>query len=150
MKKLASFCFLFSCVLSSYGETNLPSKVIWGKYCGECVGECSTMRQISKIQLSIDRTNNYLKSDPQKFKYEFNGVSEPSNEFEKYKWILSVPVPYILSKGTQVFGQPDAYDQCGYYLMYSVNSIEYKALIDTRKVPNELEPIIKRLFGGKL
>lgn len=108
------------------------------------------MREITDTKLSIDNSDNFLKSDPHKFKYEFKGVPASSDEYIKYKWILSNPVPEILNKRTMVFGQPDAYDQCGYYLMYSVNSSQFKAIIDTQKVPKELEPVIKKLFNETL
>jgi len=150
MKKLALIILLFSYAVPGFGEANFPDKVIWGMYCGECIGNCSTMREITNNKLSIDKSNNYLISDPYKFNYKFKGVPEPSAEFEKYKWILNKSVPGILSKSTMIFGQPDAYDQCGYYLMFSVNSSQYEAIIDAHKVPKELEPLIKKLFHGTL
>ena len=150
MKKLALITLLLSYTLPSLGEANLPSNVIWGRYCGECIGNCSTMREITNTTLKIDNSNNFLISDPYKFNYEFKGVSESSGEHEKYKWILKNPIPSILSERTMIFGQPDAYDQCGYYLMYSVNSSQFKAIIDTQKVPKELKPVIKKLFHETL
>lgn len=124
----------------------MPATVVWGRYCGECVENCSTMREITNAKLSIDKSDNFLKSDPHTFNYEFKGAPEPQREFEKHKWLLNQPTPSILNKTPMVFGEPDAYDQCGYYLMYSVNSLQYRAIIDTHKVPKELEPIIKKLF----
>lgn len=128
----------------------MPDKVIWGRYCGECIGNCSTMREITNTKLSIDKSDKFLKSDPHKFNYEFMGIPEPASEHKKYKWLLQKPIPNILSKGTMVFGQPDAYDQCGYYFMYSFGALEHKALIDTQNVPEEFEQIVKKLFHETL
>lgn len=150
MKKLILFILLSGCALPSIGGDKFPSKVIWGRYCGECVDNCSTMREIVDSTLNIDRTFNFLMSNPNKFNYKFKGVPEPVDEYEKYKWILNEPVPEIINKAQMIFGDPDSYDQCGYYLMFSVNSQESRVLIDTEKVPKELEPIIKKLFHETL
>ncbi len=106
--------------------------------------DCSIMREISGTGLNIDKTNNFFDNEP--FEYVFKGVPEPDEEYQKYKWILNEPVPDIITGNRMVFGEPDAYDQCGYYLMYSINSVQYKVLVDTEKLPEELELVVTRLF----
>lgn len=124
----------------------LPSTVVWGKYCGECKSNCSTMREISRNQLKLDDSDKFIESNPLTFSYVFDGSLEKSSEYEKFKWLLTEPVPAILNNREKVFGQPDAYDQCGYYFMYIVNGSTYKSLIDSANVPAELQPVIHRLF----
>ena len=102
------------------------------------------MRKIDSFSLSIDKSDSFIRSNP--FKYEFRGTSEPPAQYEKYKWILQEPVPTIIDKSQMIFGQPDAYDQCGYYIAYSISNNRHQALIDPEKVPKELETVIKRLF----
>lgn len=104
------------------------------------------MREIVPGRLSIDRSSRFLHSTPIPSAYVFDGQLESSSEYEKYQWLLEQPVPSIMKIGETVFGEPDAYDQCGYYLKYRIGDVEYGALIDTTKVPGELAPIIRKLF----
>ena len=147
MKKLFFIIMLSSYTLTSFAGETIPSSVIWGKYCGECVGECSTFRQIDESNLLIDKTNRFFKSGP--FKYEFNGVPESKKEYEKYKWLLQESIPSILNKRQTIFGNPDGYDQCGYLIIYSLDTIKYKVLIDPDRIPEDLQALIDRLFHGK-
>ena len=126
------------------GATRMPDSTVWGVYCGECVGICSTMRKIDSSSLRIDKSNKFFKSEP--FNYEFKGTDQTNSEYGKYKWILEEPVPTIIDKNLTIFGQPDAYDQCGYYISYNVDGNNYRVLIDPDKVPKEMDSTINRLF----
>lgn len=145
MRIFIIFFILLSFHASLYASvTRLPDSVVWGIYCGECVGNCSTMRKIDSSSLNIDKSNKFFNSKPSN--YLFKGTNEPKSEYEKYKWILEEPVPTIIDKKFEIFGQPDAYDQCGYYISYSVDGCLYRVLIDPDKVPKEMEVTIEKLF----
>lgn len=149
---MKSFILTLSFFIASpcFGNERYPSQVIWGSYCGECIGECSTMRKITNGGLMIDQSNNFLKSNPSSFTYEFNGAPESILEYEKYKWLLRTPISESLNKNQMIFGQPDAYDQCGYFFVFRVGSSDIKVLVDPNMVPSELAPLVEKLFhGGK-
>lgn len=127
------------------GELIAPDKVVWGRYCGECVGNCSTMREIDHTGLRIDQSDQFLRAGP--FQYEFNGTPEPAAEFDKYIWLLREPMPLRLNVDRIIFGQPDAYDQCGFYVEFSTGGSSYRILVDPDKVPPELADFVGKLFG---
>jgi hypothetical protein len=106
------------------------------------------MRRIDSSGLKIDKSNNYLLKyfESKPFNYEFNGTEEPKSEYENFKWLLELSVPTIVNKEFEVFGQPDAYDQCGYYISYSIDAKSYRVLIDPDKVPDELAAVTSKLF----
>ncbi len=126
-------------------EELIPDNFTWGIYCGECSENCSTLWKIDKTSLKIDESNNFFEADP--FRYQFNGKPETKEKHSDYNWVLDNPIPPILDQKKIVFGQPDAYDQCGYYIAYEVDERKYQALIDPNEVPKELKTMIGRLFN---
>lgn len=144
MRNIALITSLAVISIANANELLYPDQVTWGKYCGECMANCSTMRRIDHSSLSIDTSDQFFKSSP--FKYNFSGNPAPHNEFEKFQWLLSKPIPPIISNAQSVFGQPDAYDQCGYYVAYRANQKEFRILIDPHRVPEDLDELVKELF----
>jgi len=128
-------------------EERYPDSVIWGSYCGECVGQCSTFMKIDKDSLQIDNTDRFFQLDPyDPINYSFKGSLAEKSELSKYQWLLSSSIPSILKMKPTIFGEPDAYDQCGYFLSYNIGNENYRALIDPNKVPIDLEKTIDMLF----
>jgi hypothetical protein len=110
------------------------------------------MRRIDSSSLEIDKSDEFLSSyfESIPFDYVFEGNEEPTSEYNKFKWILEDSVPTIINKKFETFGQPDAYDQCGYYISYSIGEKKYQALVDPDNVPSELVPITSKLFKREL
>ena len=148
MKILFFIIMLSNYALTSFAGETIPSSVIWGTYCGECIGECSTFRQIDESKLLIDKTDKFFKSKP--FNYKFKGIKESKKEYDKYKWLLQESMPSILNKKQTIYGNPDGYDQCGYLIIYNFDTTKYKVLIDPDRIPKDLQALIDRLFHEKL
>lgn len=115
MKKCVLFIILLMISILGYSKERYSDSVIWGSYCGECKEQCSVIRKIISSNLYIDKTDKVFQLKPfNPIRYVFNGVGEAGSEYEKYKWLLTLPVPKIIKTGEKTFGQSDAYDQCGY------------------------------------
>jgi hypothetical protein len=145
MVNIALIVILFFSSIASANEAIFPDQVVWGEFCGECAIDCITMRKINHSGLEIDVSSRFFKSDP--FEYEFRGERALDKDYKKYEWVLDKPIPSIINKNRIVYGQPDAYDQCGYFIDYQANAKNYKVLIDPDRVPDGLKDLVRQLFN---
>ncbi|WP_143047939.1 hypothetical protein [Thalassotalea agarivorans] len=120
--------------------------LVWGKYCGECVDNCATMHRIDADTYKVDTTDSFFAGKP--FDYVFKGQKATKEEWTKHSWVFSIVFP-SLKENEVVYGEPDAYDQCGVYLSYSLNGNPFKVLIDLNNKPEEFKEIISALFEGR-
>ncbi len=147
MRYILQICLFISSSCALGAQDDYPDYVVWGSYCGECISRCSTFRKISGSSLQIDKSDRIFQIDPYNpIDYAFSGSSSEADEFAKYEWLLRSKKPSILKENTTIFGMPDAHDQCGYFLNYSVKGQSYRSLIDPHNIPVELEEIVDRLF----
>lgn len=122
------------------------SSVVWGRYCGECAVNCAEFYRLDKEAMSIDSSDNFFtKYGNNHFSYEFSGTPVQQDKRQEFSWVLNAQWPR-LDPDHQIFGQPDAYDQCGLLLFYTVHGHTFKALIDPNDVPESFGNIVKRLY----
>ncbi|MDH5434524.1 MAG: hypothetical protein OEY19_11315 [Gammaproteobacteria bacterium] len=141
MKKLI---LLFLAILMSKSlYVKAVDSLVWGMYCGECAESCATMYKIDSKSLKIDKSGDFLFDKP--FNYVFKGSEASQDEQKKYEWLLKTDLP-ALKLNQMIFGEPDAYDQCGIYLDYSILNERYQVLIDPDKKPKLFKPLLEKLF----
>lgn len=122
------------------------SSVVWGRYCGECAVNCAEFYRLDNETMSADSPANFFeKYGANLFSYEFAGTQVQQEMRREFAWLLDAQWP-TLEPDNQIFGQPDAYDQCGLLLFYTVEGHTYKALIDPNDVPESFGNIVERLY----
>jgi hypothetical protein len=149
VKIMGRFLFTISILVSSlvFSEEQYPDSVIWGKYCGECVGECSKFYKLTEGELLIDLSGNIFNIQPyEPINYIFSGVKASEAEYKKYSWLLNSKIPSAIPQGKTIIGEPDSHDQCGYFLSYNLEGTTFKALIDPEKVPDEMQNLIRKMM----
>lgn len=111
--------------------------IIYGIYCGECVGHCATMFKLDNKQLLVDTTDSFFKNNQQ---VKFSKDTLPSHYFTEAR-ILKERIPnFLLQTKETKFGIPDEYDQCGIYLQISIDAHIRTFHIDTdlKSIPEEI------------
>jgi hypothetical protein len=149
VKIMGRFLFIILILMPSYvfSEEQYPDSVVWGKYCGECIGECSKFYKLSEGELLIDLSGNIFNIQPyEPINYIFSGVKASEAEYKKHRWLLNSKIPSAIPQGETIIGEPDSHDQCGYFLSYSLKGARFKALIDPEKVPDEIQSMIKQIM----
>jgi len=90
--------------------------IIYGVYCGECIGDCTTMYKLTNNDLFIDSTNRWWQARFKGKKYSFKGnILNKKYFLEAENLKAQIPSVLITSKD-KVFGTPDNRDQCGVYV----------------------------------
>jgi hypothetical protein len=110
-----------------------PDFIVFGIFCGECVGECSTMYKLDflKNKLLVDHSDSYFKSfneTPTKFESEIQDASKLSIAKN-----IAGNIPDIIlssNKISEKFGCPDCSDGCGIYLELQKDTAVRKFYID--------------------
>ena len=153
--KIILFCLcvvIFNCA-SKRKEAQTIEYIIFGTYCGECVGQCATMYRIDNTSIKVDTTNNFF-SEIYGFSkneaYAFTGHTyhtdkDPKAFFDQVK--SAMPDDFIDKDGA-TYGSPDAYDQCGVYIELKNNGKVRKFYIDTNEeeTPNDIEIFVNMLY----
>ncbi len=122
--------------------------IIYGIYCGECEGHCSTMFKVEKNQLLIDTTDSFFKNEYKLARVEFKGDTLDRDRFKEAQ-ILKIKVPKLLLQSKDKrFGIPDEYDQCGIYLQIKVDNQLKTFYIDTelKNIPIEIRDYSKLIM----
>ena len=121
--------------------------VVWGVYCGECETNCSTIYQIKQGELNVDKSDKVFDAIRNRdlHSYKFEGKQLSRDEYLKYEWVLG-SVPDELFKYELIVGQPDAHDQCGYFLRIFKAGEETNKLIDPEAVPKDIQEFVYKLF----
>jgi hypothetical protein len=101
--------------------------LIFGRFCGMCITNCAVMYSLNDGCLQKDATHNYIVSSG----IDFNGTNMTQAQFDAVKGLNNKIPSQLLSSVSMTFGQPDAYDQCGYYLETNVNGVRKVWLVDT-------------------
>ncbi len=112
-----------------------PEYIIFGRFCGECSGECATMYryEIATNKLFVDHTDSYWQADtlhPIKFATEIkdSSICERAKEIRDY-----LPMSIISRNSIAIkYGCPDCTDGCGIYLEIKENRTIRRIRIDYR------------------
>ncbi len=125
-------------------DSEIPQKVktenkldyiVFGRYCGECGGECATMYKldIHNNNLFVDHTDSYWdykRGTPMKFG---TAINNKSKMLLARQFLESIPKSILDSKKTaQRFGSPDGEDGCGIFLEIKSDTIIKKFYIDNQ------------------
>ncbi|MFZ4400264.1 MAG: hypothetical protein ACOYO1_09535 [Bacteroidales bacterium] len=119
--------------------------LIYGVFCGECVGHCATMYKLDNLSIKRDTADNFFKN---KYKLDngfFIGSTLNKKEFYKAKKLMkNIPFSLLNSKN-KTFGNPDERDQCGIYIQIKIgNSIKIFTIdTDLSKIPSELHEFVQ-------
>lgn len=105
--------------------------IIFGRYCGECGGECATMYKYDYLRnkLLVDHSDSYFKNR--------DNITFANNILNKNKIDLVVKIidsiPAILYSNSNLrdrYGCPDCADGCGIYFEFKLGKIIRKYDID--------------------
>lgn len=139
---LSFFTFIASCDKSNTDE---ESYLIFGSYCGECIGaDCVAMFKLTDDSVWEDQNNTYpgpVSED------QFDFVQMSAAKFELVKTFSDQFPESILDETVDQFGCPDCHDQCGYYLQWKDNGEVRSWTIDTelQAVPEYMHDFLNEL-----
>jgi hypothetical protein len=127
-------------------QTHEYAAVIFGKYCGHCLGNCTDMFRMNITDittvLAADTTDNYLRKG--KFQFDWY-LTENYNKLAN-ALVENIPAQlHAVSDTLKRYGCPDCADQCGYYLETidaSHRSRKFQFDTDTAQVPRELRSFV--------
>lgn len=130
--------------ITAFSQNNMDF-VIWGSYCGECKKNCATFYKITNDgTILVDKTEKYFWVHDEPYTFQKNKKSDKI--FKEYKWLLSEIPQAIYDFPNGEIGEPDHFDQCGYYLQIkSGDRINYWQ-IDPLKIPAELKDFVDLLY----
>lgn len=102
--------------------------LIFGKYAGFCLENCTHIFKIEDQSLFADTLQEYPGVN-----HPYEGSYMPLTQFqyEKSKILLDAIPDQIFSLDDTVIGQPDAVDQGGYYIEIKTANVHRYWLIDT-------------------
>ena len=110
-----------------------PQQIAYGRFAGECVGNCSPIYKITKEALCVDSTSfSQARYDLGKLQIKGQTISEDKRDLNVKK--ISIPLIMLLDPRTR-FGCPDCHDQGGYYLGYTLFGIRRYFEIDKDSEP---------------
>jgi len=126
---IASWVVMIFCMLSCHKRTLESDYLVFGKYCGECVGECIVIYKLQDGNLYKMIRPDYMYSKEGDYKYKqltdenYQLVKDLYDEFPSELWKMN--------EGN--IGIPDAYDQCGYVISLSKDGVTKVWYIDTNE-----------------
>lgn len=107
--------------------TNASVQVIFGKFCGHCIGNCTQMYKLSD-RLLADTSNGY-RQGPESMKFN---IKMSQADFNSASKILSMIPKELYELHDSTYGCPDCADQCGYYLEIHKGGKKGRYRIDTQ------------------
>lgn len=131
---------ILSC-MSAYAD--LKKDIVYGIYCGECDDNCSYFVKQSNEKYFEDSSDVYFSNIDKFYKQtNFKVISD-----EVFTKPINVPdVESVLRKYDSVIGQPDAYDQCGYFIEIRKQGESQRYLIDPDYNSPEIQKILDQVF----
>ncbi|MFN8393536.1 MAG: hypothetical protein U0176_02560 [Bacteroidia bacterium] len=129
---------------TQFADTNSRfDAIIFGQFCGECVGTCSKMFKFEPKtgRMHADYWDSFWK------RHEGNGMNfemeirDRSRFLKAQKMVDSIPEYFITTERSGMsFGCPDCTDECGLYLETQVKGISKEFFFDSRieQIPLEL------------
>ena len=112
-----------------------PSRIAYGQFAGECIGNCGTIYEITSKGLCVDTTSFWqFRNDLGKFQIKGERVFEKNKEKYSDTKKISIPLIMLIDPRTR-FGCPDCHDQGGYYLDYTLFGIRRYFEIDKKSEP---------------
>ena len=128
---------------------NTYTAIVFGKYCGHCLGNCTDMfrYQMNRdvITLLADTTDSYLR----KGSFQFDWFLAQVQHSIANALVENMPASlHSVSDTLTRFGCPDCADQCGFYLETidaSQRSRKFQFDTDTAQVPQELRSFVIQL-----
>jgi hypothetical protein len=132
---------------SAQENGDYPSYIIFGVFCGECVGHCATMYRYNMIgnsnTLFVDSTDSYFKN------YGNVVCKTQISDIKKFqivnKLVQQIPKSFFQTdKVEQTFGCPDCTDGCGIYFELGQDTTVKRFFIDYHT--SELDKEVKE-FG---
>jgi hypothetical protein len=143
------FLTLFCFVNFSTPEDSEVEYVIWGTYCGECSKDCATFFKVTEegefykdTSEKFFRTHFRQPSEP----YQFHGRKINKKVKSDYQWVKKEIPKELYAYPNGEIGEPDHYDQCGYYLQIKKGETISFWKIDPLKIPDNLKAYIERLL----
>ncbi|HEU4472422.1 MAG TPA: hypothetical protein VFR58_15120 [Flavisolibacter sp.] len=108
------------------------SHIIFGKFCGHCLQNCTIMYALhmngNASSLTADTSNGYLRGE-MKFTQKINDSKMMQLASEVYR---NLPKELVISAPQEaIFGCPDCADQCGIYVEIGQGATSRKFRIDT-------------------
>jgi len=117
----------------AYGTTK-GDYIIFGKYCGQCMGGCATMYKLDILTntLYVDRTDSFWEykfGNKQALKFSGKDTDSLKNILAK-RLNNNLPSFVLSGKPSERIGCPDCTDGCGIYIEIKRNNIVKKRYID--------------------
>lgn len=146
MKQLLISILLIGVVLCSCGKEENPEDFyfIFGKYAGECVGNCADFYYLENDNLFADDIE-YFFHDINQLQWQATPLS--TSQYDTASELLDDIPNQLFSIPDSTFGMPDAYDQGGYFVAYSEGGDTFEWNIDTNPdaLPDYLKNFIVRI-----
>lgn len=129
-------------------QNNHPSYIVFGLFCGQCVGHCATMYRYNMMgnsnTLLVDTTDSYFKNAGQII-WKTPIIDKAKLQIVN-KLVQQIPEKLLISKdSTQTFGCPDCADGCGFYFELGQGTTVKKCYIDTNTT--DFDPQMKEFTG---
>lgn len=124
-------------------ESNKFNSIIFGKYFGECGGNCASFYHLTSNKLYGDRMEYYM--GPKDLKFQKFALS--SEDFKISQAISDSLPAFFTTEESQTIGCPDCRDQGGLYIEIHRNGNTKIFTIDpdVRRLPNEVMSYIDLL-----
>ena len=126
---------------------NQLAAIVFGKYCGHCLDNCTDMFRydISSNTVQADSTDGYLRKSS--FQFDVQLTQDRHSIANALVEKMPAQLNSVADTLTRI-GCPDCADQCGYYLETidaSQRSRKFQFDTDTAQVPQELRSFVVQL-----
>ena len=140
------YCFFFLLFFNNCQKEALPDLdfLIFGQYCNYCVTECVKIYKIEDGQLFKEQELQHF-FEPNTL--QFNSPALPESKFLISQQLIQEFPMQLLDAEEEVFGLPDAHDQCGLFVHYKRGDTDQYWYIDTveERLPKYLQPYAEQI-----
>lgn len=119
--------------------------LVFGVFCGECVGHCATMYKLDNTSLKCDTFDNFFNNRKKLDNGFFTGSTLSKKEFDKAKKLIKKIPCRLLNSKNKTFGNPDDRDQSGIYIQIKIgNQLKiFTNDTDLSKISSELHEFVQ-------
>jgi hypothetical protein len=119
-----------------------PDYIIFGRFCGECGGECATMYKIDfgQNKLFADHTDSYWSREEKPLVFQTAILDTAKINLARKIWNNTPDFIATYKDRIKTFGCPDCTDGCGIYLEISNQGVLRRFRIDaqTEQISGEI------------
>ncbi len=125
-------------------------EIVFGKFCGHCMGNCTQMYKISD-RLLADTSDAFLRKGRESMNFNVKMSQADYNSASK---LLSMIPEELYELHDSTYGCPDCADQCGYYLeihkdgkigRYRIDTQNYNLPAWLKEFPRKMGDLISGL-----